>query len=73
MNKLKNKQKQNDKILNNNYLYTSRGEIIFRVTQRSVLNPILLSVFLSDSLLLYGTVRCCVVCRAVDSTNYNTR
>lgn len=73
MNKLKNKQKQNDKILNNSYLYTSRGEIIFRVTQRSVLNPILLSVFLSDSLLLYGTVRCCVVCRAVDSTNYNTR
>lgn len=73
MNKLKNKQKQNDKILNNNYLYTSRGEIIFRVTQRSVLNPILLSVFLSDSVLLYGTVRCCVVCRAVDSTNYNTR
>lgn len=73
MNKLKNKQKQNDKILNNNYLYTSRGEIIFRVTQRSVLNPILLSVFLSDSVLLYGTVRCCVVCRVVDSTNYNTR
>ena len=73
MNKLKNKQKQNDKILNNSYLYTSRGEIIFRVTQRSVLNPILLSVFLSDSVLLYGTVRCCVVCRVVDSTNYNTR